>query len=141
MEPPAFAGGIWMPSDSIPARIWRRIQRFVGPQELWVPNVRVSGANSRIVDMTTRAIEPHQVFLAATDCSARTHIVAREGIERLEDLKGKRLGVSSRGSNTGFVALLLAERMGWDPIQDISIVIDGNEIDLLHGRQPDEGTG
>ena len=34
-------------------------------------------------------------------------------------------------ANTGFAALVLAERMGWDPIQDISIVTNGNDLDVL----------
>ncbi len=136
MEPPAFDGGIRMPSNGIGARIWRRIRSITG-QELWKPDIRVSGANSQIVGMATRAESPHQVSLAATDCVVRTHIVARKGIERLEDLKGKRLGISSPRGTTGFVALLLAERMGWDPIQDISIMLNGHDIDALREGRVD----
>ena len=131
LEDPDFDGGISMPSSNIVARIWRGIQQLTDQQELWKPDIRVSGGNSRIVDMTTKAGEPHQVFLAATDCVVRTHIVAREDIEQLEDLKGKRLGVSSLQGNTGFVALMLAEQMGWDPIQDLSILANGNNISAL----------
>ncbi len=128
MEPPAFDGGIRMPSNAIGARIWRRIRSITG-QELWKPDITVGGANARIFTRATNAKVSHLVFLAATDCVVRTHIVARKGIERLEDLKGKRLGISSPRGNTGFVALLLAERMGWDPIQDISIMRQSNDID------------
>ncbi len=39
--------------------------------------------------------------------------------------------------NTGYAALLLAERMGWDPIQDISIMINGNNIDALREGRVD----
>ncbi len=35
MEPPAFDGGIRMPSNGIGARIWRRIRSITGQQELW----------------------------------------------------------------------------------------------------------
>jgi len=87
--------------------------------------------------MSTSADEPHRVFLAATDCVVRAHIVARKGIDRLKDLKGKRLGISGFGGNTGYVALLLAERMGWDPIQDISIMQDGNDMDALREGRVD----
>ena len=135
MEEPAFRGGISMPSDSIAARSWRRLRLVAGQQASWSPNIRVSGANAAILRIATGAREPHRVSVAATDCVVRTHIVAAKGIERLEELKGKRLGVSSGQGNTGFVALLLAERMGWDPVQDLSIMQGGNDMDdLRDGR-------
>ena len=137
MEEPAFEGGISMPSDSITARIWRRLRLVSGQQASWSPNIRVSGANAAIVRNATRATEPHWVSVAATDCVVRQHIVAKDGIERLEDLKGKRLGVSSIGANTDFVALLLAERMGWDPVQDLSIMQGGNDMDDLRDGRVD----
>jgi len=136
LAPPDFDGGISMPSNSLWARMWRSV-RSIAATEVFEPNIWVSGANSRIVDMATSAAEPHRIFLAATDCVVRQHIVARKGIERLEDLKGKRLGVSAIGSNSGFVALLLAERMGWDPIQDISIMQDGYDMEALREGRVD----
>ena len=137
LAPPDFDGGIWMPSNAIVPRIWRRIRSITGTAVPWEPNIWVSGANSRIVEMATSAREPHWVFLAATDCVVRQHIVARKGIERLEDLKGQRLGVSGIRSNSGFVALLFAERMGWDPIQDISIMRHGHNMDALREGRVD----
>ena len=137
MEPPEFDGGIWMPSNGIGARIWRRIRSITGRQELWKPEIYVSGGNGRIVRIATGADQVQVVFLAATDCVVRAHIVAAKGIKRLEDLKGKRLGVSSMLGNTGYAALLLAERMGWDPIQDISIMLNGNNMDALREGRVD----
>ncbi len=137
MEPPEFDGGIWMPSDGIGARIWRRIRSITSRQELWNPEIYVSGGNGRIVRIATGAVQSQVVFLAATDCVVRAHIVAAKGIKRLEDLKGKRLGVSSMVGNTGYAALLLAERMGWDPIQDISIMLNGNNMDALREGRVD----
>jgi len=138
LGPPDFDGGIRMPSKSIGARIRRWIRFKTGRQVMWKPDINISGANAEIVRIATNAKSPLRVFLAATDCVVRTHIVARKDIERLEDLKEKRLGVSSGlHGNTGFVALLLAERMGWDPIQDISIMLDGNDIDALREGRVD----
>ncbi len=125
---------IWRLIDYLTLRI-EPLRSITG--QLWKPDIRVSGANGIIVERANSAKSPHLVFLAATDCVVRAHIVARKGIERLEDLKGKRLGVSGIKSNTGFVALLLAERMGWDPIQDISIITDGNDIDALREGRVD----
>jgi ABC-type nitrate/sulfonate/bicarbonate transport system substrate-binding protein len=131
MEDPAFEGGIWMPSNNIFARIWRGLRRNTWLERKFLPNIKVSGANSAIVYMMTNATASDQITLAATDCVLRTYIVAKEDIKKLEDLKGKRLGISSYGGNTGFAALMLAERMGWDPTQDISLLENGNHINAL----------
>lgn len=133
LEPPDFEGGIRMPSNSLFAKIGRRIRSTTN--YVWEPKFWVSGGHGRIFEMTTNAGEPRRVFLAATDCTLSEYIVGRKGTERIEDLKGKRLGISSMRGNSGYVALLLAERMGWDPVQDISIMANGNNIDaLVEGR-------
>jgi len=137
MEPPEFPGGKHLPSNSSAAQMWRAMQRIGGQQEPWKPAINISGANGQIFDMAASASSPRVVFLAATDCDVRAHIVARKGIEQIDDLKGRRLGVSAIRSNSGFVALLLAERMGWDPIQDISIMSEGNDMDALRGGRVD----
>jgi ABC-type nitrate/sulfonate/bicarbonate transport system substrate-binding protein len=64
--------------------------------------------------------------LASTDCVVRSHLVARPGIESLEELRGKRIGISLLRATSGFALLKLAERMGWDPDQDISIMLNGS---------------
>ena len=130
MLSPEFEGGIEI-RRHIFARVLDRIRR-----RSFRPEVIVDGATPHMVDVTTRATVRRQIFLASTDCVVRAHIVARRGIEGLEDLKGKRLGISGRmHTTTGFVALLLAERMGWDPVQDISIMANGRDIDdLREGR-------
>ena len=74
------------------------------------------------------AVEPSdRVILATTDHIVHWHILARKGsgIETLEDLKGKRIAISSPAACTGVVAKILARRMGWDPDQDIAI-LQGN---------------
>ena len=137
MEPPEFDGGIHLPSSGKVGRIWRGFRRITGQQEIWNPDISINGGNGRIFDIATDTRAPHLVFLAATDCVVRAHIVARKGIERLEDLEGKRLGVSSIRANSGFIALLLAERMDWDPYQDMSIMSGGNNIDALRDGHVD----
>lgn len=131
---------IWMPAPEFKggtntfSRWTRGLANRLGIGS-WEPDIIVRGGNSQIFRQLMNVETPREVFLAATDCTVRAHIVAGKGIERLEDLKGKRLGVSSISGNTGFAALLLAERMGWDPIKDLSIVDDGNSVDaLLEGR-------
>ena len=85
------------------------------------PDILVDGHSPLIYRMVTEANFPAMVALAGGDCLARTHIIGRRDLDRLEDLKGKRLGVNRQRATTGFVARLLARRMGWDPTLDISI--------------------
>jgi ABC-type nitrate/sulfonate/bicarbonate transport system substrate-binding protein len=73
----------------------------------------------------------NRVVIASTDCVVRSHIIGREGIGSLSELKGKRLGISSSTAMRGFEALLLAQRMGWDPVKDIDILEDAQDVSLL----------
>jgi ABC-type nitrate/sulfonate/bicarbonate transport system substrate-binding protein len=129
LEPPEFEHAVKAPSDGIFARIWQKLRALRG--FTWKPDIRISGANGRIFDMTTSAAEPRRLFIAATDCVVSEYIIGRKGIERIDELKGKRLGVSSTRGNSAYVALLLAERMQWDPVHDISIMQRGNNIQAL----------
>ena len=54
------------------------------------------------------------------------------------DRKGKRIGISARrDTTTGFAALTLAQRMGWDPDQDISIKLSGRDVPTLRNGHVD----
>jgi ABC-type nitrate/sulfonate/bicarbonate transport system substrate-binding protein len=48
--------------------------------------------------------------------------MGQKGMKSAEELKGKRLGVSGMGAMTSFIALLFAQRMGWDAVKEISIM-------------------
>jgi NitT/TauT family transport system substrate-binding protein len=137
LEPLEFEGGVRMPSTNLIARIWRKARQLTSEEALWDPDINIAGAVNRIARVATTLQQPHMITVAATDCMVRTRIVAKQGIESLDDLKGLRIGVSSQGSNSGFVALLLAERMGWDPVQDISIMAGGNTLDALRDGKVD----
>ena len=63
--------------------------------------------------------------------------MARAGITQLEQLKGKRLGYSSPGSMTHFIALKLAQRMGWDADQDLSLMSGALTLDTLQSGAVD----
>ena len=117
MPPPEFPGGIAMPADGRerPAR----------------PDILVDAQSPIMYRMVTEARFFGRIALAGGDCVVRTHIVGRKGLERVEDLKGKRLGINLQRSTTGFVAKLLALRMGWDPVLDISILEHGRDVDAL----------
>lgn len=128
MPPPDFDGGIEVNADGLLSRTWRRL-RFEEPPPF---DMLVDGHTPYMVLQTLQAREPRRIALAGTDCVVRAHIVARPGIGSLEELKGKRLGISGAyRTTTGFVARLLAQRMGWDPLGDISIILNGRDVAAL----------
>ena len=49
-------------------------------------------------------------------------LVARDGINTAEQLRGKKIGISRFGSNTDFVVKLAATQMGLNPKRDIQII-------------------
>lgn len=124
-------------------RLWMPEPDFDGGRELPGPrpdrpDISVDGGTPMIVDMMTDATARRRLILASTDCVVRAHIVTRPEIESLEDLVGKRIGISSgTHTTTGFVALKLAQRMGWDPVQDISIMFNGRTIRALRDGRVD----
>jgi len=95
------------------------------------PDISVDGGTPMMAAIMTNARARLRIMLATTDCVVRWHIVAGPGITRLEDLKGKRLGISGPGAMTDFISRMLAEKMGWDRIQDISIMSNAFRHDAL----------
>jgi hypothetical protein len=99
------------------------------PGRGWRREIFVDGLTPNIVKQVERARYRPYVAFASNDCIVRNHVIAQQGIESLEDLKGKRIGISARrDTTTGFAVLVLAERMGWDPDFDISIQFDGRDV-------------
>jgi ABC-type nitrate/sulfonate/bicarbonate transport system substrate-binding protein len=95
------------------------------------PDISVDGGTPMMVSILTNAQAYKRILVATTDCVVRWHIFARDGIDSLEDLKGHRLGISGPGAMTGFIARLVAQRMGWDPVHDISIMSNGTSVEAL----------
>jgi ABC-type nitrate/sulfonate/bicarbonate transport system substrate-binding protein len=125
MPPADFGGGLG--ERGWTRRVFDRVlDRY--PRTDMVSN----GATPDIVEMVTNADARRMKVIASTDCIVRGHVVARRGITRLEELKGKRIGVTGLMHNiTAFTALELARRMGWDPVHDISIVLNGDNVEML----------
>lgn len=132
MPEPKYEGGRKTHDDGLAGQVWRKIWVALGVSEEWREDVYVDGLTPNIVKKIDYADFPHRVAVAATDCVLRAHIVSTSDIGSLEELKGKRLGISARrDTTTGFGALVLAQRMGWDPVHDISIKYDGRDIEAL----------
>jgi ABC-type nitrate/sulfonate/bicarbonate transport system substrate-binding protein len=58
-------------------------------------------------------------------------IFGRPGITRLEQLKGKRLGISGYGAATHFAALIVAKHLNLDPNKDMTLVPGGPDAERL----------
>ncbi len=120
---------LWMPPGEYPGAI-----EIGGNQPMENPDFSVDGGTPMMVSIVTNAHAPKRVMLATMDCAVRFQIIGQKGIKSLEDLKGKRLGISGEGAMTSFVARLFAKRMGWNYYQDISVLSNGHRTtDLQAG--------
>ena len=138
MPDPNFEGGRTTHDSGLRGQVWRRIWVKLGLRDEWTEDVHVDGLTPSIVKRIDYAGFPHRVAVAATDCVLRAHIVSTSAIESIEDLRGKRIGISARrDTTTGFGALVLAQRMGWDPIQDVSIKYNGRDVEALEAGRVD----
>jgi ABC-type nitrate/sulfonate/bicarbonate transport system substrate-binding protein len=117
-----------MPEGEFPGAIEMR-------PEMERPDFSIDGG----VPMITAVLRGRtkRLLLASTDCDVRFNIVGRRGMTRLEDLKGKRLGISSDGAMTGFISRLTAKRMGWVLGKDITIVEQSPRFDDLVAGKAD----
>jgi NitT/TauT family transport system substrate-binding protein len=70
-------------------------------------------------------------LLAGVESYYDSTIFGRPGITRLEQLKGKRLGISGYGAATHFAALIVAKHLNLDPNKDITLVPGGPDAERL----------
>src|SRR5262245_50980536 len=116
--------------------------------QLWLPRGEVPGANEmggKQMDAAVISVDggvpmvsailanrgPKRLAIATTDCEIRFSIIGQKGMKRLEELKGKRLGISNDGAMTGFIYRALAKRMGWTPGKDFIVVERAQRFDDL----------
>nr|TFG54331.1 MAG: ABC transporter substrate-binding protein [Hyphomicrobiales bacterium] len=96
-----------------------------------VPEAWFRGGTPMLLGAVRAPDEPHLIDIGSTDCTVRSNVIGRMGIESeissLEDLRGRRIGVSNITNTLGFQARLLAQRMGWDYRTDITIVDAQND--------------
>lgn len=77
-------------------------------------------------------LQGHDIVLIASSESAYNYsIVARPGIAKVEQLKGKRLGISGFGSASHNAALILLGKFGMEPNKDVSLVVTGGTTERL----------
>ena len=77
-------------------------------------------------------LQGHDVVLIASSESTYNYsIVSRPGISKLEQLKGKRIGISGFGSASYNAALILLRKFGLEPNKDVSLVVTGGTTERL----------
>src|SRR5262245_14346141 len=77
-------------------------------------------------------LQGHDVVLIASSENAYNYsVVARPGITKIEQLKGKRLGVSGFGSASHNASLILFKKFNLEPNKDVTLVVAGPTTDRL----------
>ena len=77
-------------------------------------------------------LQGHDVALiAASETAYAYSVVAVPSITKVEQLKGKRLGVSGFGSASHNAALILLQKFNLEPNKDVSILVAGPTTDRL----------
>ncbi len=125
---PGFWAGLWATAMNRYPSIGRQLGLL--PREV---DIQVSGHTPSLVGLTRGVAYRRWVALAATDCAVRYYVIGRPGMNGLDQLEGKRLGVGRDSSTSGFAALRLIQRMGWVRDQDIFVVESAGFDELLEG--------
>ncbi len=107
------------------------------PERGEVVQFRIGGGNPMMIRRVTNARAPETVILATTDHQVRWQVMARKGITRPEELKGKRIGFSGVGAMSHYEALVFLREMGWDPVQDVSLMSQALAVDTLRDGRVD----
>lgn len=83
-------------------------------------------------------LQGHDVVLIASSENAYYYsVVTRPTISKIEQLKGKKLGVSGFGSASHNAALILLRRFNLEPNRDIAVVVAGATTERLAGLESD----
>jgi NitT/TauT family transport system substrate-binding protein len=77
-------------------------------------------------------LQGHDVVLIASSESVYNYsVVARPPVAKVEQLKGKRLGVSGFGSASHNAALILLRKFNLEPNKDVTVVVAGPTMERL----------
>src|SRR5438094_2901651 len=121
---------LWLPPGEFPGAI------EMGGKPMDSPDISVDGG----VPMVSAILAnrgPKRLQIATTDCEIRFSIVGKKVMTSLEEIKGKRLGISNDGAMTGFIYRALGKRMGWVPGKDFIVVERAQRFDDLKAGKAD----
>jgi NitT/TauT family transport system substrate-binding protein len=77
-------------------------------------------------------LQGHDLVLIASSENAYAYsVVARPNFGKVEQLKGKKLGVSGFGSASHNAALILLRRLNLEPNKDVAILVAGGTVERL----------
>ena len=77
-------------------------------------------------------LQGHDLTLIAASENAYAYsVVAAPGVARIEQLRGKKLGVSGFGSASHNAALLLLRRFNLEPNKDVTLVVSGTTTERI----------
>lgn len=71
------------------------------------------------------------VFIGAVKNILTHAIMTRPGIKRIEELKGRKIGVTRIGSNSHYFTIQAIRRSALDPVRDVTYIQTGREADAL----------
>lgn len=74
-------------------------------------------------------------LIAGVESFYDSTVFARPGVSRLEQLKGKRLGISGYGAATHFAALILAKHLNLDANKDMILIPGGPDAERVAALQ------
>jgi NitT/TauT family transport system substrate-binding protein len=120
---------LWLPAAEFPGAIET-------PGKMENADISVDGGVPMVAAILANR-GPKRLAIATTDCQVRFNIVGQKGMQSLDDLKGKRLGISSDDAMTGFIYRALNKRMGWTKGKDITIVERAQRFDDLKAGKAD----
>ena len=119
---------LWLPKGEFPGAIET-------PGKMESADISVDGGVPMVSDIL--ANKSRLIAIASTDCQVRFNIVGQKNMKTLNDVKGKRLGISEDGAMTGFIYRVLDKRMGWTAGKDITIVERAQRFDDLKAGKAD----
>jgi len=77
-------------------------------------------------------LQGHDLALIASSENAYNYsVITRPNISRIEQLKGRRLGVSGFGSASHNASLILLRRMSLEPNKDVAVIVAGPTLERL----------
>jgi NitT/TauT family transport system substrate-binding protein len=77
-------------------------------------------------------LQGHDLVLIASSENAYAYsVVARPNFGKVEQLKGKKLGVSGFGSASHNAALILLRRLNLEPNKDVAVIVAGGTVERL----------
>jgi NitT/TauT family transport system substrate-binding protein len=100
-------------------------------------SINIGGGSPMIVARSKGDMANDRVIIATQDETSRFQVVARQGINTAEDLKGKKIGYSSAGALSHYSAIMFVNQMGWDPNMDVTLVPNSMSVEALNTARVD----